>query len=196
MPQPGASQAVTNQHQDIPQTSDTKDSCKTINAYQIPSCAHCCRDTYQVDGKFAFPQHLLKCNSSSITSVMLPYKNPHSTKLLHHCKHSDCLKAAPFLLLISGEAALVGLVLPYSCIHLGVSEPTALNLFWQHSWFAARGGFSCKGYTAAELQRPRPQARLRGQLWALHATGSTHSPGGRHSSRDSLCNHRSKYARN
>lgn len=43
---------------------------------------------------------------------MLAYKNLLSTQPSHHCQHPDCLKAAPFLQLISGEGALLGLVLP------------------------------------------------------------------------------------
>lgn len=41
-------------------------------------------------------------------TVMLPYKNLHSTQLLHHCKNSDCLKASTFLQLISGCTACSG----------------------------------------------------------------------------------------
>lgn len=98
MPQPGASQAVTSQHQDIPQTSYTKDSCKTIKA--ISDTLLCPLPLrYSLDGwEICFSTTPFEMQELiHRIAVMLPHKNLHSTQLLHHCKHSDCLKAATFL---------------------------------------------------------------------------------------------------
>lgn len=78
-------------------------------------------------GNLLITQCLLKC-SSIASRLTLHYKNLHSTQHLHHYKHSDYLKATPFLQLISGEGALVDLALPTAASILASQEPTALNL--------------------------------------------------------------------
>lgn len=65
-----------------------------------------------MDRKFAFPQHLLKCNSSSIASLrclLTKTSTQHSSCIT--ASTQDSLKAATFLQLISGEGALVSLAL-------------------------------------------------------------------------------------
>lgn len=133
-----------------------------------------------MERKSAFPQHLLKCNSSSMHHCDACLQKPPLNTALAPLPAPRLFKSSPFSPADLGRGCTAWSGPPYSCIHSVSQSP-------QHR--------ISSGSTPGLLPKEDFHAKVT-QLWALRAPGSAHSSGGRHSSRDSLYNHRTKYARN